>query len=87
MNAFWITISFVVIGVMIALHMTSPPRGDWSIATIVTRYVTMGILVAIIWAISFRSQIEKLQITLRSMFILTLMEAVLLSAIRIFRPF
>ncbi len=88
MKAFWIVVSFVFIAVVVALDVTAPRfRSDWPIATTVTRYLSMGTLVAIIWAIFFRSQIEKLRVSLASLFVLILMEAILLLAIRVFRPF
>jgi hypothetical protein len=50
-------------------------------------YFAATILVAVIWAILFRRQIESLRISLRSIFALVLMESALLLAVRIANPF
>jgi hypothetical protein len=50
-------------------------------------YAATAILAFAIWAILFRGQIEKLRIRIVSLFVLVLLEAVLLLAIRFAHPF
>jgi hypothetical protein len=57
-----------------------------SLARELAGFVCLGSLVAVIWAICFRQQLEKLQISVFSLFMLVAMEALLLVAARVLNP-
>ena len=86
---FWIAVSAVLFFTLVGISFVEPTTYHWpvSITAKVAISVLMGILVAVIWAIVFRSQIVNGRVSLGSLFVLTLMEAILLVAIRTFRPF
>jgi hypothetical protein len=87
---FWIAVCSVIIATFIALYATNrgPYRGGplqpWHKPV---RYISTGLLVAVVWAILFRSQVASLRISLSAMFVLILLEATYLFAIRFANPF
>jgi hypothetical protein len=86
---FWIAVSAVLSATLVGIFLVEPTTYRWPVpvAAKVAIAVLMGILVAVIWAIVFRAQIVSGRVSLGSLFVLTLMEAILLVAIRTFRPF
>jgi len=88
MSRFWqfiCVVLAVVFFVMWQLPHPQMPRYDDrpTLAAQLVGFALLGSLVAVIWAICFRPQVEKLRISLFSLFALVAMEALLLLAARV----
>lgn len=89
MSRFWQSICVVL--ALVFIVMWQLPRTQTTAlyddrptsAAELVAFALLGSLVAVIWAICFRPQVEKLRISLFSLFVLVAMEAVLLLAARV----
>jgi hypothetical protein len=95
MSGFWKCICLVLFGLFLAalganfLHPPVPRMYEYAWPTAIQKLygLTWGAcLVAVIWAICFRPQLENRKISLLSLFALIAMEAVYLLALRIADP-
>lgn len=88
---FWVVVGCSIAAALIPIYLARPagrssdggPLEQWRTPI---HYLSTGILVAIVWAIAFRSEVATLHISLKAVFILLLMEAIYLIAIRIQNP-
>jgi hypothetical protein len=90
MKPFWIAIVITLAGIFVVITTCMPvgPRAyRLSGLRSVVGYLSTASLVVVIWAICFRAQVEKLRFSLLSLFVLATMEAILLFAIRLLKPF
>jgi hypothetical protein len=91
MQRFWIAVGCAVITALLFISLARPqgrtsvggPLEPWHQPIY---YISTGSLVAVVWAIAFRSQVAAMQISLKAVFILVLMEAIYQAAIRIMAP-
>jgi hypothetical protein len=87
---YWIAVCSLTGMALSAIYSVSPgpyrgsPIHPWHKPV---HYLSAGILVAVVWAILFRSQVARFRISLSAIFVLMLMEAGYLLAIRIVNPF
>jgi drug/metabolite transporter (DMT)-like permease len=94
MSAFWKGICLVLLGLFLAglaANLVNPPaprmnQAEPSVFQQLYGIVWGGVLVAVAWAICFRSQVEKLRLSLFALFALIAMEAVFLMAVRFADP-
>jgi hypothetical protein len=88
-KAFWVVVYCLAIVAMFMIGIfVSTMRGvSLTLSERLVFYAAGGILVGVVWAILFRTQIEKLRLSLFVLFILLSMEALWLAAIRIINPF
>ncbi|MBI3465984.1 MAG: hypothetical protein HY000_23465 [Planctomycetes bacterium] len=96
MSRFWLSICVALVIAFAIAHAIpsfggSPPSQRTydhrpPVAVQVAHFAFLGSLVAIVWAICFRPQLEKLQISLFALFALVAMEALLLLAARLLDP-
>ncbi|HEX5104513.1 MAG TPA: hypothetical protein VFV87_11910 [Pirellulaceae bacterium] len=89
MKGFSTAIGIILAAIFLAiLVVSSVPRSEQRTLPVqITHYLVTGSLVAVLWAICFRRQVEKLRFSLLSLFVLAAMEAVLFAAIRLLNPF
>src|SRR5262245_16558893 len=88
---FWIIVGCTITTALFAIWLARPrspgsfggPLQPWHQPI---HYIASGILVAAVWAIAFRSQVAALQISLKALFVLVLIEAVYQFAIRFMAP-
>ncbi len=88
MSRFWQAICGVLVAIVI-LCMATAPRTYEDPSPFVRHCVYLAVavsLVALIWAICFRQQVERLRFSLFSLFVLTTMEAIVLCLVRLFGP-
>jgi hypothetical protein len=88
MKPFWIVIACLIFAALFfATNVRIPLQTQAAVFGKLGFYLTSAVLVAIIWAILFRAQVEKFQISIYSMFVLVLLQATMLLAIHIVSPF
>jgi hypothetical protein len=89
MKVFWLVVGGLVVGSIVAVDLAlSGLRGvALTLFQKLVCYAAGGTLVGIVWAILFRSQIEKFRLSLFALFVLVLAEAMFLLAVRIANPF
>jgi hypothetical protein len=86
---FWVAVCSLITATFIALYAVGP--GSYQRSRLYplyepVHYIATGILVAVVWAILYRSQVAKFHISLTAIFVLMLMESVYLLAIRFANP-
>ena len=93
MSRFWLCISFVLgivlLSPILRRAIVGPPLRmyhQYSIWDQLYGFTVGGTLVAVIWAICFRSQVERLQFSVFSLIVLVVMEAVFFTVVRIADP-
>lgn len=93
MSRFWLCISFVfgivLLSAILRWAMIGPSMRmyyQYSIWEQLYGFTVGGTLVAAIWAICFRSQVERLQFSVFSLIVLVVLEAVFFTAVRIAHP-
>jgi hypothetical protein len=88
-KTFWLTVAAVVITAGCAIEAALSLFLPWQFSTAGTIlvYASTAVLVAVVWAVCFRSQVQRLRISLTAILALVAMEAIWFAAIRIFDPF
>ena len=91
-GCFWpVIIGLVFAALMLPAIFVRTPLGQmhWpmTVSQKLPYYASTAILAAVVWAILFRAQVEKLRVSIVSLFALVLLVAVLLLAIRFAGPF
>ena len=94
MNKFWPSVALTLVGVAVGIVLLPGlSRFQRSVAPsldIVPRLwfiFLLSVLVAVVWAICFRRQVEQLQISMKAILILIVMESMLLTACRFLHGF
>jgi hypothetical protein len=88
MTKFWVIVARLMYASIASIDIIGYSGGyQTTLAERGGLYVATAILVAVIWAILFRPQVEHLRISLKSLLALVLLEAILLAVIRIAKPF
>lgn len=80
---FWTAVVLVIAAVGYGFRFLPAHRFGYSIGHHVWAVFLMSVLAAVVWAICFRPQVQRLQIGLKPLFVLLAMEAILLVAYRI----
>ncbi len=88
MKSFWITVVVCLIVAFFGMRFSTPTfRGDeQSIIQRIAELTAAGLLVAVVWAIAFRSQLERGRVSLLSILMLVALEAIWFAAKGVFNP-
>ena len=80
MNRFWLTIGLVLLAAILVVFAVAPTSYDYPprIVRQTAKFVVASSLVAVVWAILFRKQVEKLRVSLFSLFVLVTLEGFML---------
>lgn len=80
MSRFWLTIGMVLLGAILIVFALAPTTYDYPprIVQQTGKFIVASSLVAVVWAILFRKQVEKLRVSLFSLFVLVTLEAFML---------
>lgn len=88
MKPFWpIVCATIFLGFFGLMLLPGPTSYTWepSILQRLVQHALVAIIVAGVWAICFRTQIENRRFSLVSLFVLTLMEGAIFALMKIFR--